>query len=42
MKRRAIGMSLTALALVAGAGLLSGCAETRAEPVEVTYYYLPG
>ena len=30
------------LLLLATAGLLAACSESRAEPVEVTYYYLPG
>ena len=31
----------SALAIVAAASLLTGCA-AQAEPLEVTYYYLPG
>ena len=32
-------MAILALGLVAGA---SGCSPAEAEPLEVTYYYLPG
>ena len=42
MNNRTIGLGLVALAAVAGAGLLSGCSDAKAEPLEVTYYYLPG
>ena len=30
------------LALAALAGTLAGCGAAEAEPLEVTYYYLPG
>ena len=30
---------ITAFAAV---GMLSGCGSAQAEPIEVTYYYLPG
>ena len=42
MKYKAVGVSLVLLAAAAGAGLLTGCSEAKAEPLDVTYYYLPG
>lgn len=42
MKPNTIG---TGLAVLAGFALLAlplACAEAKAEPLEVTYYYLPG
>ncbi len=38
-----VGAVLVAvLSLTAAAGLMTGCTPAKAEPVEVTYYYLPG
>jgi hypothetical protein len=43
MKRYAMsGAALGLLLSLAAAGLLSGCGTAQAEPIEVTYYYLPG
>jgi methylated-DNA-[protein]-cysteine S-methyltransferase len=36
------GAALGLLVSLAAAGLLSGCGTAQAEPIEVTYYYLPG
>jgi hypothetical protein len=36
---RAVALSML---LLASLGLLIACGEPRAEPIEVTYYYLPG
>ncbi len=42
MRYKVVGIGLALLTAVAGAGLLTGCGEAKAEPLEVTYYYLPG
>ena len=39
--RTVAAMAVVALALAAAGGL-AGCTEAKAEPLEVTYYYLPG
>ena len=33
---------MTLMLCLAGAALLSACSEAKSEPLEVTYYYLPG
>jgi hypothetical protein len=42
MRYKVLGAGLALLAAATGAGLLTGCSEAQAEPLEVTYYYLPG
>jgi hypothetical protein len=42
MKTRVAWLGVSILVAAAGAGLLTGCGETKAEPLDVSYYYLPG
>ena len=41
MNRIVTGLCVLALG-VGAAALLQGCTPAKAEPLEVTYYYLPG
>jgi len=36
------GLAVCALIGVFAAGLLAGCSGAKADPLQVTYYYLPG
>jgi hypothetical protein len=41
MNERRVSTVVLVLSLLAAAGL-TGCSEAKAEPIELTYYYLPG
>lgn len=41
MTERRVSTVVLVLSLLAAAGF-TGCSEAKAEPIELTYYYLPG